>query len=113
MVAEPEFDPSEIAQRGLVQLSALFERAFDQAGEVDRTEQTRSVRRQHLLAAGIGGADLFAIGEIVQRIDTVDEDHARLGRIVGRTHEPLPQRSSADGANDLAIEPKRPFRVGR
>ena len=36
-----------------------------QLGQIDRTQQAGAIGRQGLLAAGIGGADGLAIGEIV------------------------------------------------
>jgi len=49
------------------------ERPVDQPGEIDRTEEACAVRRQHLLAARIAGADRLAIAEVVARVHAVDE----------------------------------------
>ena len=79
-----------------------------QRGKVDRPQQAGAVGRKRLLAAWIGGADLLAVGEVVHRVDAIDEDHARLGKGVGRTHDPIPQRARAHGAVHGALERQRP-----
>jgi hypothetical protein len=76
--------------------------------EVDRTEQACAVGRQGLLAAGVGGVDLFAVGEVVELVDAVDEDHARFGVGVGCPHDLVPQVAGAHRIEDGAVEHEIP-----
>jgi hypothetical protein len=71
-------------------------------GEVDRAEQAGPVRRQRLLAAGIGGADGLAPPVVVHLVDAIDQDETRLGVVVRRDHDHVPQVAGADLAVDLA-----------
>src|SRR5262249_48355321 len=75
----------------------------DEAGEIERSQQARAVGRQRLFTAGIGGADLFAVGEIVERVDAVDEDDAWLRIVVGRAHHAIPEGACVDRAIYLAV----------
>ena len=93
-------------------MRVVAERVLHQLGQIDRTQQTRAIRRQGLFAAGIGRADGFAIGEIVLFVDAVDEDHAGLGVLVRRAHDLVPQVARADGLVDMAFEVEVPVRVG-
>ena len=83
------------------------------ARQIDRAQQAGAVGRQGLLAAGIGGVDLFAVAEIVLAVDAVDEDDAGLGVVIGGAHDALPQTAGRDFAIDLALEYERPGRVLR
>ena len=71
-------------------------------GEVDRAQQAGAVRRQRLLAAGVGRADVLAPPVVVHLVDAVDQDEARLGVVVRRDHDHVPQVPRADVAVDLA-----------
>ena len=55
-----------------------------------------------MLAAGVGGADRLAPPVVVQFVDPVDEDEARLRIVVGGDHDHVPQVTGADLAVDLA-----------
>src|SRR5690606_39471202 len=44
-----------------------------------------------LLAAGVGRPDRFAPPVVVQLVDAIDEDEARLGVVVGGDHDHVPQ----------------------
>ena len=94
VVQHPDGGGGERLQRRHVELGILLEGVPHQAREVDRAEQARAVGRQRLLAAGVGGEDLFAVGEVVGPVDAVDEDHAGLGVGVGRADDALPQRAA-------------------
>ncbi len=78
------------------------ERVDDETGQVNRTEQAGAVRRQRLLTAGVGGADRFAPPVVVQLVDPVDEDEARLGVVVGGDHDHVPQMPRLDPPVGLA-----------
>ena len=78
------------------------ERIAHELGQVDRAEQAGAVRRQRLLAAGIGRADVLAPPVVVHLVDAVDQDEARLGEVVRRDHDHVPQVARADLAVDLA-----------
>ena len=73
-----------------------------EGGQVDRAEQAGAVGRQRLLAAGVGRADVLAPPVVVHLVDPVDQDEARLGVIVRRDHDHVPQVAGADVAVDLA-----------
>ena len=51
--------------------------------QVDGTEVAAAVGRQRLLAAGVRRLDRLAIREVVVAVDAVEEQHARLGMVVG------------------------------
>ncbi len=88
----------------LVPVEARFvaERVDDEAGQVDRAQQAGAVGRQRLLAAGVGRADGLAEPVVVQLVDLVDEDEARLGVVVGGGHDHVPQMPGLDPPVDLA-----------
>ncbi len=81
---------------------AVLERRFDEEREIDRTEAAAAIGRQRLLAARVGGIDALAVAEVVVGVDAVDEEHARLGMVVGRTHDLVPQLARAR----LAVDPQ-------
>ncbi len=83
----------------------------DELRQIDGAEETGAIGRQRLLAAGIRRPDLLAIAEIVGGVDAIDENHARLGIIVGRAHDALPQRPRLHRAIDFAVEHEIPRRV--
>src|SRR5579885_1944548 len=72
------------------------------AGEIDRAEIAGAIRRQGDLAAGIGRADSLAVPKIIQLIDAVDEQNARLGAIVGSRDNTLPKLAGRNGPHDPA-----------
>ena len=88
---------SSQSKRGLVGEGVAHE-----LGQVDRAQQAGAVRRQRLLAAGVGRADVLAPPVVVHLVDAVDQDEARLGVVVRRDHDHVPQVPRADVAVDLA-----------
>jgi hypothetical protein len=51
--------------------------------QVDAAQAAAAVGRQRLLAAGIGRLDGLAVAQVVVLVDAVEEQHARLGVVVG------------------------------
>ena len=96
------------SSRASSRLASRRERLVDEAREIDRAQQARAMRRQRLLAARVGGADLLAVGEVVRGVDAVDEDDARLGVVVGGAHDAVPERARRHRAVDLAVEDEVP-----
>jgi len=74
-----------------VEARLVGKRVLDKLGEVDGAQQAAAVGRQGLLAAGVGGADVFAKPVVVELVDLVDEDKARFGIVVGGGHDDVPQ----------------------
>src|SRR5262245_12749435 len=80
----------EHAREGLHDASELFpielrriaERMAYEAREIDRAQQARTIRRQRLLAAGVGGADVLAEPVVVHFIDAIDQHEPRLREVV-------------------------------
>ena len=96
--------------RGFKRLEIEFRRAVNaervahKARQDDRAQIAAAIRRQRLLAAGVGGLDLFCVVQVVVGVDLVEEQNARLGEVVGRLHDRVPQLASAHGAVDpLAV----------
>ena len=83
-----------------------------QPGQVDGAEQTGAVGRQRLLAAGIGGVDRLAVGQVVPGIDAVDEDDTGLGVVVRRAGDAVEQRAGTQRLVGLAIKEERPLAIG-
>jgi hypothetical protein len=67
------------------------ERMRDVLRQVDRAQAAAAIRRQRLLGAGIGRLDGFAVVEVVVAVHPVDEQDARLGVVVRRAHDLIPQ----------------------
>ena len=86
-----------VVERGLVAEGLAHE-----AGQVDRAQAAAAVGRQRLLGAGVGGLDRLAVVEVVVAVDAVEEQDARLGVVVGRAHDLLPQLAR----RDLAVDPQ-------
>ena len=93
-------------------MGVVFERLGDQTGKVDRAQQAGAIGRQRLLATGVGGGNGLAIVQVVGGIDAVDKDHARLGVVIGRLHDLVPQVPRLHGLIDLAAENEVPRAVG-
>ncbi len=111
VVEEAHGDPHARLELGQIERRAVGEGMLDQVCQVDGTQEAGAVRGQWLLAARIGRVDLLAIAQVVARVDAVDEDDARLGEIVGRLHDALPQRGRGQRAVDLAGELELPGAV--
>ena len=92
----------QLLETGLVERRVGLERALHEARQVDRAEAAAAVGRQRLFAAGIGRTDALAVGEVVVAVDGVEEQHAGLGVVVGRTHDLVPQFAR----RQLAIDPQ-------
>jgi hypothetical protein len=70
------------------------------AREVDGAEATAAIRGQGLFAARVGGVDGFAVREVVVGVDAVEEQHPRLGVVVGGPHDLVPQLACGERAVD-------------
>ena len=84
-----------------VEASAGRERIADELREIQAAEITASVGRKCLLATRIAGFDDLAILQVVVTVDRVDEQHSRLGVMVGALHDLLPKI----GGRQLAVHP--------
>ena len=112
VIEEAHRDAGELRELGFVEPRFVRKRMIDELGEIDRAQEARAIGRQRLLAARVGRLDRLAIGEVVQRVHPVDEDHAGLGRVVGRAHDAVPQPTRGDGLVDLAVEDEVPRLIG-
>ena len=83
------------------------ERIDDEAREIDRAEQARAVRRQRLLAAGVGRANGFAPPVVVHLVHAIDEHEARLSEVVGRGHDHVPHAAGRNRLIDTAADQAR------
>ena len=52
------------------------------------------------------------MGQVVGGVDPVDEDHPRLGAVIGRSHQPRPEVRRGQDAMNLAAEGQRPVAAG-
>ena len=80
-----------------IEAHSLSKRLFHEFGQIHGPEQARAVRRQRLLAAGVGGADVLAEPVVVHLVNAVDEDKSGLGIVVGRGHDQVPEPARRDG----------------
>ena len=55
-----------------------------------------------MLTAGVGRANLLAEPVVVHAVDLVDQDEPRLGKVIGRAHDGVPQHAGADALDDAA-----------
>jgi hypothetical protein len=85
-----------------VEFRLVRERSTHELGQVDRTQQAGAVGRQRLLTTGIGGAYVLAEPVVVHLVDLVDQDEPRFGKIIGRTHDHVPQAARRYGLVHLA-----------
>ena len=99
-------------KRVLIKRRIIVKRALHQPGEVDRAKQTGPIGRQGLLAARVGRRDGLGIAKVVHPVDPVNENHPRLGLIIGRAHDPVPQITGRDRPVDLPAKAQVPRRVG-
>ena len=111
VIQHPHGDAGQPFQLGHVQPRIVFKRIAHQLGQIDRPQQAGAIGRQRLLAARIGGADGLAIGKIVLAVDAVNEDHPRLGIVIGGAHDAVPQGPRLHGAIHLAAEFQGPVAV--
>ena len=85
-----------LLEGGEVKAGVRLESVAHVADQVDRAQVAAAVGGQGLLAAGVGGLDGFAVGEVVFLVDAVEEEHAGLGEVVGRLHDGVPQVAGLD-----------------
>ena len=98
-------DAGHLAQARKIDPGIRREWRVDESGQVERAQVAAAIRWQRLLAAGIGGAQLFGIPQVVLGIHAIDEQHARLGVAIGRAHDAFPQCAGAQ----FAIDPQAVF----
>jgi hypothetical protein len=117
VVEHPHRDLAHPAERGEVELRLVGERTLHELREVDRAEVAAAVGGQRLLAARVRALDRLAVVEVVVLVHAVEEEHARLGVVVGRAHDLVPQAPCAQLAVDPlpvgALVGTRFLRVGR
>ncbi len=92
----------DLAEGGVVEIGGFLEGVIDETGQVDRAEAAAAVGRQRLLGAGVGRLDGLAVVEVVVLVHAVEEQDARLGVVVGRAHDLVPQLARGH----LAIDPQ-------
>ena len=112
IVHHPDRHAHQIIQCCQVQLCPRIERLRHQPRHVDGAEQAGPIGRQRLFTAGICGGDGFAICKVIQLVDPVDEDHARLGHVEGGPHDAVPQIARVQRFVDTAIEDQLPRAIG-
>ncbi len=100
----------DLAELFPVEVRVIAERRHDELREIDRAEQARAVRRQRLLAAGVGRANVLAPPVVVHLVDAIDEHEAGLGKVVRRGHDHVPHAPRRQRAVDPARD--EPARVG-
>ena len=84
------------------------ERRLDQPRQIERAEKTGAIGGQRLFAARIGGVDVFAIVEVVEPVDAVDEHHAGLGIGVRGAHDLVPQIARRHALENRPLELELP-----
>ncbi len=85
-------------------LAGEAERVAHEARQDDGAEVAAAVGRQRLFTAGIRGRDALAVRQVVVGVDAVEEEDARLGEVVGRAHDRVPQLPRGQRAVDpLAV----------
>ena len=82
-------------------LAAGAERVAHEVGQDDGTQVAAAIGRQRLFATGVSGLDLLGVVEVVVAPDLVEEQDARLGKVVGRGHDGVPQLAR----RHLAVHP--------
>ena len=68
---------------------------LDESGQVDRPQATAPVRRQRLFRARVGRLDALAVAQVVVDVDAVEEQDPRLGVVVRRAHDLVPELARA------------------
>ena len=91
-------DFHDLAELFPVEIRALAERRDNELREVDGAEQARAIRRERLLAAWIGGANILAPPVVVHLVDAIDQHEARLGEVISRRHDHVPHPPRRQGA---------------
>ena len=90
------------ASHGLeVKAGAGRERIVHELRQIDAAEITAPIGGKGLLATGVAGFNQLAILQVVVTVDRVDEQHSRLGVMVGALHDLLPKI----GGRQLVVHP--------
>ena len=104
VVQHTDGDAHQLFERLVIETRVVGERVFHHARQIDRAQAAAAVRGEGLFGARIRGFDHFAIRQVVVAVHQVDEQHARLGMVVGAFDDLLPQVGSAHFAiHPLAI----------
>ncbi len=74
------------------------ERIAHEAGQNDGAQVAAAIARQRLFATRVGSSDVFAIPQVVIAVDLVNEQNTRLGEVVSRLHDGIPQLLRVDFA---------------
>ena len=98
-----------LAKCCVIDAGVRVEWIYDKSCQVQRAEQAGAIGRKWLFTTRVCRSDGLAIREIVQRIYAVDEDDARLGELIGRPHDPIPQLRCGNGTKAQALKHKGPF----
>ena len=85
-----------------VEGAVVLERVLHEARDVDGAEAAAAVGRKRLFGARVRGLDRLAVIEVVVAVDAVEEEDARLGVVVRRAHDLVPQVLRAH----LAVHPQ-------
>jgi hypothetical protein len=101
VVEHADGDVDHLAEAGVIELGLVAEGVPDEGRQVDRAQAAAAVGRQRLFGAGVGGLDGLAVVQVVVRVHAVEEQDARLGVVVGRAHDLVPQLARAH----LAVHP--------
>ena len=91
----------DLAKAGVVELGLVGKRVLDEGRQVDRAQAAAAIGRQRLFGARVGGLDGLAVVQVVVLVHAVEEQDARLGVVVGRAHDLVPQLARAH----LAVHP--------
>ena len=83
-------------------VAARAKRVPHEVGQDDGAEIAAAVGGKWLFAARVGRLDLLAVVQVVVAPDLVEEQNARLGEVVGRLHDGVPQLARGQ----LAVHPQ-------
>src|ERR1019366_3169314 len=102
VVEQPHGYPGGVGKAFKIDTGFWRERRPRKACQIQRAEIAGPVRGQRDFTAGICGSDPLAVPEIVEVVDTVDEEYAGLGVIIRRLQNAIPKLSRRDTPNDAA-----------
>lgn len=102
IIEQPGRDSGGRLDAGPIELGVCRERAVHKLGKIDRAQIAGPVGRQRDLAARIVGADLLEVAEVVPGIHAIDKDHPRLGVVICRAHDAVPQPARRNATIDPA-----------
>lgn len=103
IVEKAHCHPRGLPQRRVIDVCRRQERIDDELREVERAEIAGAIGRQGFLRAGVGRAQGLAVGEVVGRIDAVDEQQPRLCAIKGTRADSCPQFARTNTPDDAAF----------